>query len=208
MRLAQGVDVRRVQIDFEVKASERQILRDVVTDVRAALPPDTQLSMTALASWCAHETWFEDLPIDEIAPMLFRMGPGGEQIRSDLARGGDFSSTRCRSALAVSMDAPILRAPVGRRIYLFSPRSWTQGDFERVIGRLFGPAATCAGIGLTVEASTIRTNIGLGFDPVPRLEHHVFDALGQILQCIGLAQKFMGAGVTRATDGFDAGFPG
>ena len=136
VRLAQGVDVRRVQIDFEVRASERQILRDVVTDVRAALPPDTQLSMTALASWCAHETWFEDLPINEIAPMLFRMGPGGEQIRSELARGGDFSSARCRSALAVSADAPILRAPVGRRIYLFSPRSWTQGDFERVVGRI------------------------------------------------------------------------
>ena len=138
VRLAEGVDAQRVQIDFEVRASERQILRDVVTDVRGALAPSAQLSITALASWCAHETWFEDLPVTEIAPMLFRMGQGGAQIRSDLARDGDFASANCRTALAVSVDTPIVRAPHDRRIYLFSPRSWTKGDFERVVGRISG----------------------------------------------------------------------
>ena len=145
VRLAQSVDAKRVQIDFEVRASERQILRDVVTDVRATLPPDTELTMTALASWCAHETWFEDLPVTEIAPMLFRMGPAGAQIRSELAEGADFASARCRSALAVSVDAPIVRAPSDRRTYLFSPRSWTQGDFDRIVGRIklwTGPVVT------------------------------------------------------------------
>ena len=39
VQLARSVDVRQVQIDFEVRASEHQILRDVVTHVRAALSP-------------------------------------------------------------------------------------------------------------------------------------------------------------------------
>ncbi len=136
VQLARSVDVRQVQIDFEVRASEHQILRDVVTHVRAALSPSTLLSMTALASWCAHESWFDDLPVNEVVPMLFRMGPGGAQIRSDFAVGGDFPSAKCRTALAVSADAPIVHAPADRRHYLFSPRSWTKGDFERVVRQI------------------------------------------------------------------------
>ena len=136
VQLARSVDVRQVQIDFEVRASEHQILRDVVTHVRAALSPSTLLSMTALASWCAHESWFDDLPVNEVVPMLFRMGPGGAQIRSDFAVGGDFPSAKCRTALAVSADAPIVHAPADRRLYLFSPRSWRKGDFERVVRQI------------------------------------------------------------------------
>jgi hypothetical protein len=136
VRLARSVEVRQVQVDFEVRASEHQVLRDVVTDVRTLLPQTTHLTMTALTSWCANETWFEDLPVSEIAPMLFRMGPGGAKIRSDLALGRDFASAKCRTAVAVSADAPITRAPTDRHIYMFSPRSWTQGDFERVVSQI------------------------------------------------------------------------
>ena len=36
----------------------------------------------------------------------------------------------CRKALAISTDAPILRAPSGRRVYLFDPRGWRAADFD------------------------------------------------------------------------------
>ena len=52
-----------VQIDFEVRASERQVLLDVLHDVRQGLPPGTFLSMTALASWCDTETWLDAAPV-------------------------------------------------------------------------------------------------------------------------------------------------
>src|SRR3954447_14180667 len=63
-----------VQIDFEVKASDRVVLLDLLADVRAGLA-GRKLSMTALASWCDTETWIDAAPVDEIVPMLFRMGP-------------------------------------------------------------------------------------------------------------------------------------
>lgn len=129
---------RRVQIDFEVRRSERQVLLDLLADVRAGLPPGVVLSMTALASWCETEAWLAEAPVDEVAPMLFRMGPAGAKLRAKLAAGGDFTDPRCRSAYAISVDAPLERAPDGRRVYLFSPRSWTAGDYRRLKERVTG----------------------------------------------------------------------
>lgn len=132
LRLGRGQRVRRLQVDFEVRSSERYLLLAVLREVRDGLPPGVTLSMTALASWCMTEDWLAEAPVDEIVPMLFRMGPGGAAIRARLAGGGDFAEPRCRGALAISTDAPILSAPAGRRVYLFSPRSWTAADFARV----------------------------------------------------------------------------
>ncbi|MET1112627.1 MAG: hypothetical protein ABWX67_13990, partial [Allosphingosinicella sp.] len=122
LHYAAAFPARRVQIDFEVRASERQVLLDLLGDVRRGLPRGTLLSMTALASWCDGEGWLSRAPVDEIVPMLFRMTHGGEALRKRLAAGGDFRNPRCRAALGVASDSPIARAPPGRRVYLFSPR--------------------------------------------------------------------------------------
>ncbi len=126
-----AIPARRVQLDFEVRASERAVLLDVLADLRRGLPRGTWLSMTALASWCDTEGWLERAPVDEIVPMLFRMTQGGEALRKRLAAGGDFRNPRCRAALGVATNSPIVRAPPGRRVYLFNPRSWTAADFDR-----------------------------------------------------------------------------
>lgn len=126
----------RVQLDFEVRASERPILLQVLRDLRRALPRDTMLSMTALASWCMHETWLDEAPVDEIVPMLFRLQKGGDRIVKTLADGGDFRHPRCRTALGIATDFPLRRAPPGRRVYLFNPRRWDRATFlqaQRVV---------------------------------------------------------------------------
>lgn len=121
----------RVQLDFEVRESERPVLLDTLSDLRRALPAGTFLSMTAIASWCDHETWLKDAPVDEIVPMLFRMGPRGKFLLKSLENREDFRNPRCRTALAISTDTPIVRAPPGRRVYLFNPGSWTPADLDR-----------------------------------------------------------------------------
>ncbi|MGR4866915.1 hypothetical protein [Caulobacter sp. LARHSG274] len=130
LHYANAAPTKRVQIDFEVRASERQVLLDLLSDVRRGLPRGTLLSMTALASWCDTEIWLDAAPVDEITPMLFRM-QGGQALVRRLAKGGDFRNPRCRTALAISTDTPIVRVPPGRRIYLFNPHSWTSKDFEK-----------------------------------------------------------------------------
>jgi hypothetical protein len=138
LHYAAAIPARRVQLDFEVRASERAVLLDVLTDLRRGLPAGTRLSMTALASWCDTEGWLGRAPVDEIVPMLFRMTAGGEALRKRLAAGGDFRNPRCRAALGIATDSPVVRAPPGRRVYLFNPRSWTASDFEKARQRVEG----------------------------------------------------------------------
>ena len=114
---------RAVQVDMEVRESQRGTLLNVLRDVRAGLAPGTTLSMTALASWCDTEHWIAAAPVDEIVPMLFRMGRDGYRLRARLASGGDFGEPRCRTAPGISADAPVA-IPPGRRVYIFKARPW------------------------------------------------------------------------------------
>lgn len=127
LHYATRIPTPRVQLDLEVRASERPVLLALLADLRRSLPRGTALSMTALASWCG-EDWLAGAPVDEVVPMLFRMGPGGNGVRATLAAGGDLGHPRCRTALGVALGAPRVRVPLGRRLYVFDPRSWTRGD--------------------------------------------------------------------------------
>ena len=130
LHYATRIPAPRVQIDFEVRASQRRVLLDVIDDLRRDLPRGTALSMTALASWCG-ENWLGRVPVDEVVPMLFRMGPGGAPITAALTSGRDLRDPRCHGAIGVATDTPLARAPLDRRVYLFDPHSWTIADFAR-----------------------------------------------------------------------------
>lgn len=125
-----------VQIDFEVPASKRFVLLDLLADVRAGLPAGKHLSMTALASWCDTETWIDAAPVDEIVPMLFRMGAAGEPLKRRLAGGGDFHGRRCQDSIGIATDTLPEHVPSGRRIWMFNPRAWTDLELTSVRDRL------------------------------------------------------------------------
>lgn len=120
-----------VQLDFEVRQSQRAFLRAVVQDIRRQLPAETALSITALASWCAGDYWLHDLPADEIVPMAFRMGRDDARLRTQLNHGGGFTRPRCQSAVGTATDEPPVqvRAP---RHYHFSPTAWTPQQWPRL----------------------------------------------------------------------------
>jgi hypothetical protein len=118
--------VRGIQVDFDAVASERHFYRDLLGRLRRRLSPDVLLSITALASWCEGDRWLHGLPIDEAVPMLFRMGPvNGPFLR--LAATADRSAPMCRGALGVSLDEPVAFRRGDRRVYVFSPKPWSEG---------------------------------------------------------------------------------
>ncbi|WP_374348891.1 hypothetical protein [Chitinimonas sp.] len=105
---------RVVQLDFEARRSQRAFLAELVQGLRARLPSDTALSMTALASWCAGDYWLASIEADEIVPMAFRMANDDAAIRSQLATRGRFTAARCQDAIGLSLDEPPITARAGR----------------------------------------------------------------------------------------------
>jgi hypothetical protein len=129
-----------VQLDFEVRRSQRVFLTSVIESARQQLPPDIALSVTALASWCAGDDWLGSLPVDEVVPMAFRMARGDGEIRALLASHGRFIPAHCQTALGTATDEPLLHMhkQIGAggtnkkiRHYYFSPKPWIKTQWER-----------------------------------------------------------------------------
>jgi hypothetical protein len=124
-----------IQIDFDATASQRAFYRDLLAQVRRRIPRSTAISMTALASWCVDDNWLSDLDVDEIVPMLYRMGPDAVAIRAYIRRGGELAAGRAVVSVGVSLDEPISDAPRDKRVYLFSPRPWTPQQMHSAIAQ-------------------------------------------------------------------------
>jgi hypothetical protein len=117
----------RVQLDMEARPSQREFYLSLVKDIRAALPAEIKLSVTALAWWCQNSGWMDSLAADEVVPMFFRMGRASAQwrelVRDDSAR----LHPRCRAGSAGFSVQESMGAGVTRRYarsYWFDDRRW------------------------------------------------------------------------------------
>lgn len=135
--LARRPGVVAVQVDYEAPVSERPFHGALMRAVRRRLPATTALSMTALASWCAGDRWLDDAPVDEIVPMLFRMGPEGPGLVRPIA-GGRLRDAR--TSVGVSLDEAVPHVRAGRRAYVFTRGSWTREAVAAAFERLGRPS--------------------------------------------------------------------
>jgi hypothetical protein len=126
-----------LQIDFDARRSERSWYRALLEEARAALPPSMPLSITALASWCLFDEWLGGAPVDEVVPMVFRMGADADRVRRALANAGRLRSPSCRDAVGLATDEPVPPLPPPPRVYLFHPRqSWNEAAFAAARARV------------------------------------------------------------------------
>jgi hypothetical protein len=125
--------VRAVQIDFDARQSERKFYHELLHDVRSRLDPSIPLSMTALASWCMYDNWLTGLPVEEVVPMLFRMGIDEKNVLRFLDRHGQFRAKLCQTSIGVSLDEPLAKLPVHTRTYVFNPKPWSESAVQTIL---------------------------------------------------------------------------
>jgi hypothetical protein len=140
--------VRAIQIDFDATVSERGFYSALLIELRRQLPSTFPISITALASWCIGDPWLRQLPpgtVQEAVPMLFRMGPDAANVAHFLRSGDEFPVAACQHSLGFSTDEILSTNLLGgnfiglpsswhqKRIYVFSPRLWTQPAAEAVL---------------------------------------------------------------------------
>ena len=132
-RSAELANVRAVQIDFDAAVSEREFYKELMKGLRQELPESMPLTMTALASWCTGDAWFNSMPVAEAVPMAFQMGADNERIRAFLRAGNDWNEPLCRGSYGVSLEEPLeMEFREGRRIFYFKNRPWTAADIEKL----------------------------------------------------------------------------
>jgi hypothetical protein len=132
---ASAKNVSALQIDFDVRESERPFYKDLLQDLRPRLPRAMPISITALASWCIYDNWIDGLPVDEAVPMLFRMGVDEARVRSYLKDGGQFRSPLCLLSRGVSTDESMNQVSTSQRTYVFNPQPWTEASVRAVLER-------------------------------------------------------------------------
>jgi hypothetical protein len=129
--------VAAIQIDFDALVSERDFYRALLQDLRAQLPANIPLSMTALASFCIGDRWLDDLPVDEAVPMIFRMGADDRVVKNMLTGGDDFREPLCQRSYGIAVDEPFdLKFKSQRRVYVFNNRSWQAADVQAISERM------------------------------------------------------------------------
>ena len=129
-------NVSAIQIDFDATESEREFYRALLYDLRAKLPDQVALSLTALASFCAGDRWLDDLPVDEAVPMIFRMGADDQTIKNLLASGEDFREPLCQKSYGIAADERLkIKFKPDRRVYVFNDRSWSAADVSSISER-------------------------------------------------------------------------
>jgi hypothetical protein len=137
LRTLEPGSVSAIQIDFDALVSERDFYRALLQDLRAQLPDNVPLSMTALASFCIGDRWLEGLPVDEAVPMIFRMGADDKSIKNLLANGRDFGEPLCRRSYGIAVDEPLeMKFEERRRVYVFNNHSWTRPDVDSLPQRI------------------------------------------------------------------------
>jgi hypothetical protein len=116
-----------VQVDFDATVSQRGVYSEIIRATRARLAPGVPLSMTALASWCTEPGWLESLPVDEIVPMMFQMGPVDRGAFRELGEERSWPLFQCRQAIGISTTEPMRTSGAGRT-YIFNTKAWDRAS--------------------------------------------------------------------------------
>jgi hypothetical protein len=125
--------VRGLQIDFDATASQLGFYRTLLGELRAQMPADVPLSITALASWCGEGGWVGGLNVpthvvDEAVPMFFRMGGTPQSRATQLKSTAGIRQPLCATSMGVATDETWPHLRDNERVYIFRTGPWTSAD--------------------------------------------------------------------------------
>jgi len=121
------------QIDFDATESQIYFYKKLVVKVKEKLPKEMKLSLTALVSWCTNdESWFKDLPVDEVVPMFFRLGKDENVYWQKIEQRNLKLNPLCQKAIGISTDEnmPNKIYLKDKPIYIFNNEYWTLANWD------------------------------------------------------------------------------
>ncbi|MBU1200742.1 DUF3142 domain-containing protein [Patescibacteria group bacterium] len=121
------------QIDFDATQSQIEFYKKLILSVRKKLPTDIKLSITSLVSWCTNNSsWFDNLPINEVVPMFFRLGKDSNLYWKKIENGKLNLNHTCQKSIGISTDErlPDKSYLTGKNIYIFNHQYWDKSNWD------------------------------------------------------------------------------
>jgi hypothetical protein len=132
-------DAEEIQIDFDATVSQRKLYKEILEHLNVKTS-DQKVSMTALASWCVHDNWIDELPISHAVPMLYNMGRDGELIKRAFSQFEGWRALKCRGHIGISLselsNIPHKINLNDYEVHIFNSRPWTLQDYETIKKRM------------------------------------------------------------------------
>ena len=131
----------KIQIDFDATAGERQAYSVFLHNLKKQLPPNTLISITALASWCLADKWLQAAAVDETVAMMFSLGRGKKDALQTLSSTKLDSGANCSQSVGLAvyelntnrqlrlnhcLDNP-------KHIYAFSALGWNASQYKQLL---------------------------------------------------------------------------
>lgn len=124
-----------VQLDFEARPSQRKDYLEILQRLQP-LRQQYKLSITALASWCMFDQWLDVALVDEVVPMIFRMGKGRDDVTNWVSTYGSFPLMSCNKSLGWMVGENWLPTKEMKRVYLFHSKFWTATQIEQALANI------------------------------------------------------------------------
>lgn len=129
------------QIDFDAGQSQIDFYKKLILAVRSKLPEGVKLSLTALLSWCIdNDPWFDNLPLDEIVPMFFRLGKDSNIYWQKISQEDLILNPLCQKSIGISTDEqlPGKKYLKNKEIYIFNNDYWDKYNWGIIKARIKG----------------------------------------------------------------------
>ena len=135
--LCKDSNLTACQIDFEVRSSEKDFYKKLISEVRNKLTYRVPLTITALASWCDKNSWLNSLAI-MATPMFYRLGLEDHEIKTGLVGKTFMQARACQKSIGVSTDEklPDSKYFKNKSIFIFNPNSWTSASLADIMSRI------------------------------------------------------------------------
>lgn len=134
-------DQRSLQVDYDATVEDRAFYIALLNQLRHTLPSDSNISMTALASWCLDDRWLNQANADEAVMMLFSMGSATNETlqamhdrQPQIPKGMHFaiglSVNELKTAARVVQSKRMKNA---EKFYLFSSLPWNEERLSSIL---------------------------------------------------------------------------
>lgn len=126
-----------IQLDFDATQSQRPFYHHLIQALREL--GFKKISITALASWCAHERWLDTLNIDYAVPMVYNLGVDSIKLKNILLKNPSWKSLKCRGnfgLLPQDVEKLTPKMLTSSKIFIFNPHKWDKTLYETLLRKM------------------------------------------------------------------------